>query len=510
MLKYHFSAKTDVGLVRKANEDNLGNAQTPNGHVFVVCDGMGGHVGGAKASQIAVSSILEFFIKQEYDNLFTAIDRSLQFANEQIYAVSKAEPELKGMGTTATILIVKNDACYVGHVGDSRIYLKSDGKLNRITKDHSFVQTLVDSGVISDEQAESHPQKNQILKALGIAPIVEPTVGDTPILPKKGDVFLLCSDGMSGMVNDTSMEMMIDDNDLDRSTSILIQAANDSGGHDNITVTLVGIQESPHIASIFKHFNPIPLSAFSSTHILEEKQNSDQSFFKNKYFYIAASLGLFIICTIGWFILKGGDKVRETPKLGDKVNQYELSNYDCGDLERIKDQGNYIAIENGNGEIENTVCKCKIFIEDSMIVKIEPYASKGENNPDESEDQNAKTIKTSTDEVSKAKKEGWVEGERAAGEEDWESKTVKDKKGKDVKMKKKPASSVPNEQTVTSDCKTEMISYTVEVGDGYDKIANKHKRCQGLTAQSLKDQNDGKELKANETIKFECKCKDNN
>jgi serine/threonine protein phosphatase PrpC len=287
MIQFHFSAKTDVGLVRKANEDNLGNALTPNGHVFVVCDGMGGHVGGAKASQIAVSSILEFFKKQEYDNLFTAIDRSLVFANEQIYAVSMAEPELKGMGTTAVILIVKGDACFIGHVGDSRIYLKSGGKLNRITKDHSFVQTLVDSGLITDEAAESHPKKNQILKALGIGPIVEPTVADSPIFPKNGDVFLLCSDGMNGMVNDASMEMMIDENDLDKSSSVLIQAAKDSGGHDNITVTLVNILESPHNQSVFKHFNPIHTNAFSNTHNLEPTAQVVKPFFKNKYFYIA-------------------------------------------------------------------------------------------------------------------------------------------------------------------------------------------------------------------------------
>ena len=159
-MKYRNHSITNVGKVRKANEDNYGDTMTPNGHLFVVCDGMGGHVGGAKASSIAVSSIIEYFMRQEFSNVIQAIDRSLSFANEQIFANALSDPTLKGMGTTAVVLIISGNDCYVGHVGDSRIYLKSDNKLNRITKDHSFVQTLVDSGVISDDEAESHPNKN--------------------------------------------------------------------------------------------------------------------------------------------------------------------------------------------------------------------------------------------------------------------------------------------------------------------------------------------------------------
>jgi serine/threonine protein phosphatase PrpC len=456
MIQFHFSAKTDVGLVRQANEDNLGNALTPNGHVFVVCDGMGGHVGGAKASQIAVSSIIEFFTKQEYDNLFTAIDRSLVFANEQIYAVSMSQPELKGMGTTAVILIIKEDACYIGHVGDSRIYLKSGGKLNRITKDHSFVQTLVDSKVITDEQAESHPKKNQILKALGIGPIVEPTVADSPILPKNGDVFLMCSDGLNGMVNDASMEMMVDENDLDKSTSVLIQAANDSGGNDNITVTLVGIQKSPHVESVFKHFNPKKNNHFFNTENIEQTAPTAKSFLKNKYFYIAASLGLVIICIGVWLFLSDSNSNKSLPGPEDILTKESLSNRDLEDLLKIKSQRNKII--STNDTIPGSVCKCQIVIKDSLIVDL----------------------------IKRTKKERTLQKEEHRKKEE---RTLK---------------SAP-------ECGKEY-SYQIKPGDRIEKIYNKYKVvCDSLTKDYLISVNNNSDkVSVGDTLTFDCLCRNKN
>lgn len=264
-MKYRNHSITNVGKVRSANEDNYGDTMTPNGHLFVVCDGMGGHVGGAKASTIAVSSIIEYFMREQYGNLIQAIDRSLSFANEQIFANAMSDPTLKGMGTTAVVLIITGDDCYIGHVGDSRIYLKSDNKLYRITKDHSFVQTLVDSGVISDDEAESHPNKNQILKALGTSSVVEGTISQKALKVKAGDVFLLCSDGLNGMVNDKGLEMMLQGENLQLSGDNLIRAALDAGGTDNITATIVAIDDSVYGKSTFVDFNPIKKFNAAST-----------------------------------------------------------------------------------------------------------------------------------------------------------------------------------------------------------------------------------------------------
>ena len=257
-MKYISKSLTNVGKVRSANEDNLGEAETPNGHLFVVCDGMGGHVGGAQASTIAVNSIIEYFLREVYDNVIQAIDHALSFANEQIYASALSNPDLKGMGTTAVVLLIRGEECFIGHVGDSRIYLRSNGKLNRITKDHSFVQTLVDSGVIDDEDAETHPNKNQILQALGIAPSVKATICQSAILPKASDMFLLCSDGLNGMVNDRDMEQIMHEDNLLVTSENLITAALNGGGHDNVTASLVLIEESAHASSRFVHFNPKP------------------------------------------------------------------------------------------------------------------------------------------------------------------------------------------------------------------------------------------------------------
>ena len=301
-MKYISKSSTNVGKVRKANEDNLGQLLTPNGHVFVVCDGMGGHVGGAQASFIAVNSILDFFQRETYDNVIQAIDHALSYANEQIYASSLSNSELKGMGTTAVILLIRSEECFIGHVGDSRIYLRSNGKLNRITKDHSFVQTLVDSGIINDDDAESHPKKNQILQALGIAPTVKATICQAPILPKVGDMFLLCSDGLNGMVNDRDIESIMQEDNLMVTPENLITAALNAGGTDNITASLVLIEESEHASSSFVHFNPKskvndPISS------QESRSGSSRSFKKKiKLSYLIAG-GIFLIGAIVAVIL---------------------------------------------------------------------------------------------------------------------------------------------------------------------------------------------------------------
>lgn len=333
-MQYLSSSLTDVGRVRSANEDSYGDANTPNGHVYVVCDGMGGHVGGATASSIAVSSILEYFSKEVYDNLIQALDRALIFANEQVYARAVNDVNLKGMGTTALVLLIKDNECFIGHVGDSRIYLKSDGKLNRLTKDHSFVQNLVDSGIISDEDAESHPNKNQILKALGISPNLEPTICQSPILPKQGDVFMLCSDGMNGMVNDHSMEMMINFSDLILSSQTLIRAALDAGGNDNVTVTLVGITSSPHTTSQFKHFNPTPKFDARSTTDLNSTNNSRAKKKNSLLIYAGSGLILIVLGFVAYNFLNPEPDQTQTQTSNETKNQN--TNKEGGDLAKTK------------------------------------------------------------------------------------------------------------------------------------------------------------------------------
>lgn len=258
-----------IGNVRKAQEDSHDmKLKTPNGDVFVVCDGMGGHVGGAKASSLAVESILVYLNKEKYANPIEALNSALQFANMQILGFANEHPEYKGMGTTACILLFQGDEAWIAHVGDSRIYLYlgKEKELHRITKDHSYVQTLVDSGQITDEQAEHHPNKNRILKALGVTPNLQPTFNfqNKPILPKNGDIFLICSDGLSGMIPDKTIERVLAQKDLtlEKKGEQLINLALEGetvkpGGQDNCTVELIKVDNSPWKTSEFKSYNPV-------------------------------------------------------------------------------------------------------------------------------------------------------------------------------------------------------------------------------------------------------------
>lgn len=250
--------KDVIGNVRTAQEDSHDIAVcTPNGDVFVVCDGMGGHVGGKQASSIAVKSIIDYLKREKYGNPIQALNDALQFANLQILGYASEHPDLKGMGTTACILLLQNSEAYIAHVGDSRIYLYlgKEKQLHRITKDHSFVQALVDAGQITDVEAEHHPNKNRILKALGIKPDLSPSIDQ--VHPKNGDVFIICSDGLSGMVPDAKIrEVLMQNESIENKGETLINLALTAGGLDNITLELIQIVSSPHTKSVFKSYNP--------------------------------------------------------------------------------------------------------------------------------------------------------------------------------------------------------------------------------------------------------------
>jgi len=251
---------TDTGLVREQNEDCCGTVETQNGTLCVVCDGMGGHVGGMEASRIAVDCVIQYFSKDSYVDIRQALWDALDFANLQIIGMAAENPSLKGMGTTACVLLVQDGCVWLAHVGDSRIYLfvASEKRLHRLTKDHSYVQGLIDQGIIYEEEAESHPHKNRILKALGIKEDLQAEIADRPVLPAKGDIFLICSDGLSGMVADKRIEAILSEKtDLQHKETTLMTAAKAAGGWDNITFQLVKINQSSHKKSVFESKNNI-------------------------------------------------------------------------------------------------------------------------------------------------------------------------------------------------------------------------------------------------------------
>lgn len=242
------AGRTDVGRKRAANEDNMGNAVTINGYVSVVCDGMGGHVGGATASKVAVNAILENLRTNYYEDPRIAIGESIDIANRAVLSEAAAHPELTGMGSTCVLLIVRGGKVYIGHVGDSRIYLIRSKRIIQLTKDHSYVQMLVDRGEITKEQAEHHPRKNQITNALGLPNMTPATVADDAFIPEAGDCFILCSDGLSGMVSDEVINKVVSrQSELGAQERVdrLVAIANENGGIDNITVQMVEFTITP-------------------------------------------------------------------------------------------------------------------------------------------------------------------------------------------------------------------------------------------------------------------------
>ena len=233
--------RTDIGLVRENNQDAYDFGYFDNGDCWaVVCDGMGGVSGGQVASAICVEKVSEA-IKRGYRNKMSVssaknlLSTAINAANSAVFKQSLENIELKGMGTTVVAVLVLGNLCVIAHVGDSRAYVLND-EISQITKDHSFVQLLIDTGKITEEEAKVHPDRNIITRAVGIEHVVDVEIDIVDI--NNNDKLLVCTDGLNGYVPDADILKIVNEYG-DSSTEKLVETANNAGGRDNVTVVIM-------------------------------------------------------------------------------------------------------------------------------------------------------------------------------------------------------------------------------------------------------------------------------
>lgn len=247
-MRIDFAHCTDVGMERSENQDSLYQASCALGELFVVCDGMGGHRGGSIASQLAVKTIGAYFEKASgVREPREVLREALEAANTAVHERShdRSGEDLEGMGTTCVAMIVQADGrrAHIAHVGDSRIYRIRADRIEKLTKDHTAVQDMIDKGVITAEQAEGHPSSNVINRSIGVREEVEVEVREEPLELMDRDLYLLCSDGLTGMMDDEDVYRYLVDMPLSSVAQELVDLSNARGGYDNVTVMVVNIGE---------------------------------------------------------------------------------------------------------------------------------------------------------------------------------------------------------------------------------------------------------------------------
>jgi len=238
--------RTDVGLVRSENQD-FGTYTTPReesqshpgGRLLVVADGMGGHRGGATASRLAGETIKAQYLGSETYDISQALREALTRANARIFTEAQANPDLRGMGTTTSALVVKNNQAWFAHVGDSRIYLVRGDEIRQITEDHSLVASMVREGLLTPKEAETHPRRNVLQRSMGVGEDVEIDISG-PFDIHENDVFVLCSDGLHGLVKEPELKE-IAALPIDQAATEYVRLALSRGAPDNVTVIVAKV-----------------------------------------------------------------------------------------------------------------------------------------------------------------------------------------------------------------------------------------------------------------------------
>lgn len=236
-------ANTDIGMSRNMNQDYyyISN-QDDDLSIFILADGMGGYNGGEIASKIAVESARKY-IEEKADDLqnnekkiIDVLKSSTAYANNTVYEISKENKNLEEMGTTLEICLIYNKKVYISHIGDSRVYSIIGEKIERLTTDHSYVEKLVKDGTITREEAENHPKKHVLIKALGCVPEIEPDIIERKF--EKNEILVICSDGLTNMLKDDKIRDVVINN-IEDPEKELIKEANLAGGYDNITAIII-------------------------------------------------------------------------------------------------------------------------------------------------------------------------------------------------------------------------------------------------------------------------------
>lgn len=234
------SGKTDTGSKRSNNQDSIFFSDKPVGplpNLYIVADGMGGHRAGDQASQMAIDIAVDFIKKSTIENPIAVLKRAMIYANNEIYKTASRDPDLRGMGTTMVAAVVQDDKLYVANIGDSRLYSVGN-EIKQITMDHSLVEELIRDGKLERKKGRNHPEKNIITKAMGSKEEVIPDFFEIDINPE--DKYLLCSDGLSNMVEDDEIrDIVVENEDLRDAVISLVDRANYYGGADNISVVII-------------------------------------------------------------------------------------------------------------------------------------------------------------------------------------------------------------------------------------------------------------------------------
>jgi PPM family protein phosphatase len=237
-MNYKFLNISRIGLKRNKNEDSAAVYETENGLLIVLCDGLGGNRGGEIASGTTVEAVYSSFVNSKEDDIIERIKESVISANNLLISKAENDFELKGMATTIEVLYLNNTHAYWAHVGDSRIYFLKGGKLKQITKDHSLVQKLVDEGFLTLKEAENHPNKNIIMRAMGDNQELEIDTSKLKLTQSESSKFFVCSDGVTAVLRDYEIENILNIYTMEEASEKFIKVIEERGAPDNYTFVI--------------------------------------------------------------------------------------------------------------------------------------------------------------------------------------------------------------------------------------------------------------------------------
>lgn len=384
-MKVSYCSKTDLGLKHPINSDALGDKKTKNGHVFVIADGSPVDANGSFASRLAVQSILDFFEKEIFDNVFIGINHAFQFANEQVYRASILEEGLKGVFASVAVVLVREEGVYYAHIGNARVYLKTEGKLQRLTNDHGYL----DVQMYPSNNEEATKQLLKLPKALGNTPSISPTVCFSKLDVAAGDVLLVCTHGITKVLDDNFLNSKIEYATINTNVLELVDSAKGKSVPENVTLQLIAVTEGNIQKRMISASSSEQNKVVDSSSNVESKVSQEQINLFNKISLdrkktIKIGSAIIAVFVLIWFVFRqphdDTDKVLDDageiiPK--DTTNQHqdleELMEYEKPKKAEKEEEEEEEVLEEEVGEEEETATETstETVVEEATVPKEE-------------------------------------------------------------------------------------------------------------------------------------------